>query len=379
MDSGVIDEERWLSVVDGFTDAALDNSQWSRVLHQFADASGSQLGQLVGFCPEGPHFNWMGGTEPGWLEELTRLGGSDPATNPRLEAGLRHSILKPITDDDIIRPDQRRRSYFYAKVLPQIEVPHICATVLFREPGLNVGLAVGRTARQGEITDSQRKVFSSIARHARAAIRTQLLLENQGGKLITGALEAVSITAFICDQTARVKAMTPTAEALVGKGASKDQPLRLQNGLLKTGKAAETKELTAAIERAAAGIAAPGAPPATTVIVRGNKCGPLIVDVTALPRRAYDFGFRPRVLVIVRGDRDRAAPPNQALLLRSLFGLTQTEAIVAAALGDGASLEEIAQARQRSVETIRVQIRSIYVKLGVRRQAELVALLGQFR
>lgn len=373
MESGVIDEEQWLSIVDGFTDAALDNSQWSRVLHQFANASGSRLGQLVGFSPEGPHFNWMGGTEPGWLEELTRLGGSDPATNPRLEAGLSHPILKLITDQDIISPEQRRRSHFYSKVLPQMEVPHICATILFREPGLNVGLAVGRTARQGEITDSQRKIFISIAQHARVAIRTQLLLEGQGCRLITGALEAVSITAFLCDQTAQVQAMTPSAEALVSKGI-----LKLQNGLLKTGKATKTRELAAAIERAAAGITTPGAPPAATVIVHGKKRDPVIIDVTSLPRRAYDFGFRPRVLVIVRGDRDRT-PPDQALLLRSLFGLTQTEAIVAAALGDGASLEEIAQTRQRSVETIRVQVRSIYIKLGVRRQAELVALLGQFR
>jgi DNA-binding CsgD family transcriptional regulator len=373
VDSGVIDEEAMLTIVDGFSDAALDNSKWNQVLHQFAAASGSRCGQLVGFSPDGPHFNWMGGTEPGWLEELTRLGGSDPAINPRLEAGLSDPILKPITDSDIVSPRQRRSHYFYAEVLPQMGVPYICATVLYRESGLNVGLAVGRTAQQGEITNQQREVFSSLARHARTAIRTQLLLEGEGSKLITGALEAASVTAFMCDRSGRVKAMTPSAEALIGKG----QPLRLQNGVLRNGSAARTRELAAAIERAAAGHSTLGAAPATTLIIRSDSGAPLIIDVTALPRRAHNFGFQPRVLVIVRGGGERT--PDQALLLRSLFGLTRTEAIVAASLGNGASLEEIAQARQRSLETIRVQIRSIYAKLGVRRQAELVALLGQFR
>lgn len=373
MYTGTIDEEDMLSIIDGFSDAALDNSQWDRALHRFAAASGSQLGQLVGFSADGPHFNWMGGVEPGWQEELTRLGGSDPAGNPRLAAGLSYPILRLVSDQDIVTPSERRHHPFYASVLPRMGMPYFCATVLFREPGLTVGLAVGRTKGQGEISDAQRRTFQFLAHHARAAVRTQLLLEEEGSKLIAGALEAVAVAAFLCDQRGQVRALTPAAEALVGRG----QPLSLQQGVLKAGTAAQARQLAAAIERAAVALSGVAAPASTTLVLHGEGESRAIVDISALPVDIGNFRFRPRVLVTVRGQGAR--PPDQGLLLRSLFGLSQTEAAVASALGRGDSQEEIAQARHRSLETVRVQVRSIYRKLGVRRQAELVALLGQLR
>ena len=60
---------------------------------------------------------------------------------------------------------------------------------------------------------------------------------------------------------------------------------------------------------------------------------------------------------------------------RRRFGLTPAEWRVAAALYEGASLNELAAASDVSINTVRAQLRSVYAKTGVHRQSELVRLM----
>lgn len=59
----------------------------------------------------------------------------------------------------------------------------------------------------------------------------------------------------------------------------------------------------------------------------------------------------------------------------ALFGLTASEAAVAAAVGAGQSLEDIAAARGVSVQTVRTQLKQIFAKTGTNRQSALAALI----
>jgi DNA-binding CsgD family transcriptional regulator len=63
--------------------------------------------------------------------------------------------------------------------------------------------------------------------------------------------------------------------------------------------------------------------------------------------------------------------------LRELFGLTRTEASVAAALGRGASLENIAANMGIGLATVRSHLKRILAKTGTHRQAETAALLAR--
>ena len=68
--------------------------------------------------------------------------------------------------------------------------------------------------------------------------------------------------------------------------------------------------------------------------------------------------------------------------LQSLFGLTPAEARVAAGLAAGQSREAYATASGISKMTARAHLRAVFGKVGVNRQAELVAILqriGQVR
>lgn len=61
--------------------------------------------------------------------------------------------------------------------------------------------------------------------------------------------------------------------------------------------------------------------------------------------------------------------------LAALFGLSGRESELVAALADGRSLEDFADATDRSIHTVRTQLKSIYRKTGTQRQADLVRLV----
>lgn len=108
--------------------------------------------------------------------------------------------------------------------------------------------------------------------------------------------------------------------------------------------------------------------------------------------RPIDGAFRILHMVPVRGDaRDiftetaaflvvvdparRTAPGTG--LLQSLFDLTPAEARIADRLAHGLALGTIAREAGISPETARKQLAAIFLKTGVNRQSDLIAMLGQ--
>lgn len=79
------------------------------------------------------------------------------------------------------------------------------------------------------------------------------------------------------------------------------------------------------------------------------------------------------VLII---DPVRSSGPDPALL-RDLLGLTLSEAKVTALIGTGTSPQQAAERLGLAVDTVRKSLKSVFSKVGVSRQSELVALLAQ--
>lgn len=65
-----------------------------------------------------------------------------------------------------------------------------------------------------------------------------------------------------------------------------------------------------------------------------------------------------------------------ASLLRGLFDLTAAESRIVHGLAAGLSIAEISQKHSIGMETVRTQIKAVFAKTGVRRQAELVRLVS---
>jgi DNA-binding CsgD family transcriptional regulator/PAS domain-containing protein len=100
---------------------------------------------------------------------------------------------------------------------------------------------------------------------------------------------------------------------------------------------------------------------------------PLHVQVTPISSESLNLPQRAFAMVVLsEPDND---PGLSTDALRNLYGLTPAEAKVAILLASGKSLEELCDELSIRYETARAHLKSIFGKVGVRRQGELVSRL----
>jgi DNA-binding CsgD family transcriptional regulator len=366
-------DDQWLEISDLFGAAALGEG-WGPALNRFADACGGAHGQLIGVSAEPAiRFNWLPRMGPSALDEFVEIGGAEPAKNPRVRMGLRLPVLEAWHEADCAVEAQPGLGGSYADFCRRYDIPHGSQTNLVRDRSGLISLAVLRTQAQGLPDAEDRRAFEALAPQARSAVKFQLALEGRSAELLAGALEGLGRPAFVCDSLGLVRDMTPQAEALLQAGI-----VRLRQGRLSAGECPAGRRLEAAITRAQSGVLSPGQERVDTIVLsRQDPDLVEVVDVIALPKAHYAFGFEPRVLVVARGPGRRQGEIEQ--LLQEAYALTASEARIAARLGDGESPDAIAHTRHVSPTTIRTQLRSIYQKMDLNRQVELAACISRFR
>jgi DNA-binding CsgD family transcriptional regulator len=368
-------DEQWLAIADEFYCAAVDHSRWYGALERLAAATGSRTGELITIGRDAAvPINIMTNIDPGVHAAAAECRIGDPAINPRVNAGMTSPVLKVMAECDFLAPDEHATHPHYDEFARPWDIPYICLATLERQDDLLIGLAVLRSERQGHINAGQREVFASLAPHVRAAVRMQIALEGNGASLVRGALETLSIPAFVCGRTGAVQAFTSSAEEILRS----ENGLSFRNGFLHAVRDVEDKALNDAIVKAARGLVRPGGPAIAPIIVRGadDSTAPIVLDVMALPSAALEFSSAPRVVVVARGSRGGDA--RKAALLQGVYGFTSAETDIALQLARGQATEAIALQRKVAVGTVRAQIKSVLAKLGVSRQVEFVARLNEF-
>jgi DNA-binding CsgD family transcriptional regulator len=100
---------------------------------------------------------------------------------------------------------------------------------------------------------------------------------------------------------------------------------------------------------------------------------PHIVHLLPIARSARDIFTAASSVVVVTTIAAATTPP--AAIIQALFDLSPAEARIAARIVSGETIDEIAAGSGTAVATVRSQLRSVFGKTGVSRQAELIALL----
>ncbi len=101
---------------------------------------------------------------------------------------------------------------------------------------------------------------------------------------------------------------------------------------------------------------------------------PTVAHILPLAGSVRDiFNGAQALLYLTEASGSRAGSPE---VLQALYDLSPTEARIAALITEGLRPSEIAARQGVQLNTVRVQLRSIYAKTGVHRQADLVRLLG---
>jgi DNA-binding CsgD family transcriptional regulator len=101
----------------------------------------------------------------------------------------------------------------------------------------------------------------------------------------------------------------------------------------------------------------------------------LLAYALRLPVVSLDL-FAPCQAILVFVDLD-AQPQTSENVLRQCFRLSGAEARLAKKLATGKTVDAAAEELGISRDTARHELKSVFAKLGVHRQAELVALIGR--
>jgi DNA-binding CsgD family transcriptional regulator len=184
--------------------------------------------------------------------------------------------------------------------------------------------------------------------------------QQRGMCAVVETLAALGLPALILDGDRNVLAANGLLEAVKPDVACSAGEFALQDAAADAG-------LRNALARLKAGDA--GA--VTTFPVKAKPGTSFIARL--LPLRSHDNFAREAAALVLAPAAARCAPPEG--LLRSLFGLTPSEARVARALANGKSVSEIAANESVSPGTVRTHVRGVLEKTGSNRQIDAVALL----
>lgn len=350
---------------DLFLSAALEPEKWGEAIKAMAEATGSGHGQLIGFGPGASSFNWISDIDTSILSIGAAIDQSAPDLNYRIAADCladRPAIVHE-AHYDVAR--QSLRSDDYLDLCADFDIFDGCQTRLMASDDQMVGLALLRNGKDGRTSQDQRDLFGHIAGHACAAVRLQQAIEHQGFALLAGTFEAMDRACWLLDATGRVGGMTPRAQALLSSSR-----IRVSEGWLASDRADETR----AIGRAMRAVIDPPGRPADPVALADDAGGvAIMLEFHPLPTRPWALPFAPRAIVIAR-----VGQPTERHVqsLTRAFRLTPAEADIAIRLAAGQSRKDIAAARSVSVETLKVQLRSIYDKTGCSRESQLVRIVG---
>ena len=277
-----------------------------------------------------------------------------------------------ITDEDLVTHDEQQRSGFYQEWLRHLDIHHMLGAVFPAAEGAIGVLGIHRPQGAGVYTSHERKQAALVLPHLQRALRLgqRFAAVSQSHAAALEALDRLDTGVLMVDGAGRIIQASSMAEHLLRENAE----LTVIRGRLALRLPALHDKLLAllrgAMETARGKIANPGA---ALSIPRPHRM-PLALEVAPLRPTVSAFGEQlPAVLVFIRDPE----APIAAARLRELFGLTRTEAAVAAALGRGASLEDIAAGMGIGLATVRSHLKRILAKTGTHRQAEAAALLAR--
>lgn len=350
--------------------APLEPSHWHRFVDRICQATGVGFGALL--STDGMRARIDTGSGTGDDEQILHVYNShffslDPYREPayrRARVGVVHS------DGYLPRRDLRRTQFYNEFFLPfGLE----CSTIaIFTATPSQLEVLSLVTSRKGEeVTEESKPLIEALLPHLRTACRLRRVLADHKDRAerAEGALDRLALPAFLLEPTGVVRHQNCAATALVRR----EEAVRVLDDRLRCGNVTLQHQLDGLIAHAArVGGAMEGQPGGAMLLPRP---GSQALQLRVFPLRAEGvLGLSPSsVLVLVTDPEHKTVHPAE--LLQLLYGFTASEAEIANHLCAGLIPERIAELRQVSVGTVRVQIKQLLHKAGVRRQAELIGLM----
>lgn len=267
------------------------------------------------------------------------------------------------------KPDGSPRA-FYQLALRPVGIHHISCVCIFNDDELVGGLGLHRGHDANPFEDELLKQVSQLAPHIQRAIRIQreFATLRQKNTTLEAGYAKLGLGMLVVDEQARPTYMNPMAKKLLQTHPA----ISLAYGnRLKAHEHEQTVLLNDHIQQCMN-----GKPNYVPMGLRHpERQHPLVMMVVPLTEDIWQTGHDGRGAIIYMNDPAEEQHFHTTESLMESYDLSQAEARVALCLLSGMNTEQIAEELNRSVNTVKTQIKRVYEKTGVKRQADLVRLL----
>jgi DNA-binding CsgD family transcriptional regulator len=285
----------------------------------------------------------------------------------RLEAGRAYTTTGLGTRQWI-----RKQPFYHEWLKPAGNLTHGASMVVARDQKRHFRMCFDMSERQSHLEEVCAQLLTRLGPHlARAfAVNERLQAAAAIEAMLTSLVERIDGAAVILGSDARVLALNQQAEALARAG----RVFRISSpGRLAFHDPDHEARFRGALAVALGSLrqAAPSA-----FAVAAGELSPAAVTLLPLrPRRgsAALAMAEPRALLVLQPSRPAALPKE---LLRTLYGLTNAETAVVLQIASGTTVAGAAEQAGVTLTTARNQLAAAMAKMGVNRQAELVATIA---
>ncbi len=278
-----------------------------------------------------------------------------------------------ISLQDILPDEQLVASDYYRHYLKPIDLFRILGVDTLEPGGMLARLRLSRRKNEPQFSERDRELLAYISPHLQRAIQIYAKLNRTTSErdLYAGAVDQLSVATIILDEQGKLLNTNAIAKTMLADGhgislkgahlhiAGRDTNRRLQEALQAVIAAQQKRETS--VVRALS-------------VPRGAGRSDLGLVIKPVPTSQWSEGQSSPCAAIFISDPDLQDSASQQVL-GDLLGLTPAEANLAILLARGLSLAQASQTQNISPHTARAQLKSIFGKTGVSRQAELVRLI----
>jgi DNA-binding CsgD family transcriptional regulator/PAS domain-containing protein len=349
--------------------AAAGEGRWEEALSSIEETTGS-AGAVIGFVPLSADQMALNLAGRFTAEQCAIYSSTYQPICRRTQYMIDHPNLGVIYDDLIISESEMDRDpvydwfgqhglrYFVGSALPSTSTHHIV-------------WSLQRSREQGHVQAGDIQLFEHISSHLARALRladslgTLRSFEALGWSVV----ESLTHALYALDPAGRLLFANAAARRLLRR----NEGIAIVDGRLSVSRPVEQRELDRLIVDAAG--AELGVSSGMCRISRPTGGPPFAVSVAPLhPFSGQGVPGDPAAVAVVVTD-PCARQVVEHGLLTNVYGLTDTEARLAEAVAQGHSLDTAAASLGMRVATARTHLKSIFLKLEVNRQQDLVRFL----
>jgi DNA-binding CsgD family transcriptional regulator/PAS domain-containing protein len=221
----------------------------------------------------------------------------------------------------------------------------------------------------GQLTRQAAEILDQLKEPLGQAGLIDMEMRSRGwqAEIAGNVVEQLSVGVIVINDHGRVVEMNPVAERIVAR----HEGIGLRQSRVVLGRAFEAAKFEGHLAGVLSGECS--LRKAARMLV-GRPAGKRPYSLTLVPSTSYPGSLGRTYVIVLISDPEAGIPTEPELA--DLFGLSPAESRLAIALAEGKKLPEIAAEAGVKMTTLRTQMQSIFRKVGVERQSDLLLTLS---